>query len=82
MTRRSVSPLAMRRLLASMDARSALLDHGTADRLVQGRLAVDDAPPRYRSVAQAFALVEWRRDPDGAGGAVGCGRGHHCPHRR
>jgi hypothetical protein len=40
-----------------MDARGALLDEGTANRLVRGRLLVDDAPPLYRGVARALSLA-------------------------
>ncbi|HEX9505128.1 MAG TPA: hypothetical protein VGA62_03885, partial [Acidimicrobiia bacterium] len=34
-----------------------LLDESTAERLLEGQLLVDDAPPRYRRVAEAVALA-------------------------
>jgi hypothetical protein len=40
-----------------MEARDEVLDEGTAERMLQGRLPIDDAPPRYRGVAHAIALA-------------------------
>jgi hypothetical protein len=47
----------MRQLLAFMDSHDAMLDEGTAERLFQGQLSVDDAPPRYRSAVVAITLA-------------------------
>jgi hypothetical protein len=46
-----------------MEARDATLDESTADRLLRGRLPVDDAPPRYRGVAELTTLM--RAEPTG-----------------
>jgi hypothetical protein len=48
----------MHRQWSSRDGRGALLDPGTADRLLTRQLPPDDAPPRYGSVALAFAGVD------------------------
>ena len=57
MRHRSRSAGEMRRALAAMDGRDALLDDSTAERLLRGQLDLDDTPPRYRSVARAIELL-------------------------
>jgi hypothetical protein len=58
MSRGVVPTAAMHRWFSSRDGRGALLDPGTAERLLAGRLPADDAPPRYRTVALAFAGLD------------------------
>ena len=48
----------MRRLLTLMDTRDSVLDPNTAERLLNGELPVDDAPPDAKMVARVIALVE------------------------
>jgi hypothetical protein len=56
MSRRCVPSGDMRRLLALMDARDGL-DEATAERVLQGRVPMDDAPPRYGNVVRAIELL-------------------------
>jgi hypothetical protein len=58
MRNRCVPPSDMRQLLSLMEARDGVLDDNTAERLLQGRLPIDDAPPRYRTVVRVVALLD------------------------
>jgi hypothetical protein len=57
MTRRGDSRGDMRRSFGWADGQSGGLDERTAERLLRGGLPVDDAPPRFRGVAQVISLV-------------------------
>lgn len=47
----------MTRLLRNLDRDRLALDDGTAERLLGAGLSKDDAPPEYRRVAEALALL-------------------------
>jgi hypothetical protein len=44
-------------IASSIEARDTLLDDQTGERLLRGELSVGDAPPLYRAVTHALALV-------------------------
>ena len=56
MSRGDVSSSEMQRLLRLFGSDPLQLDEGTVERLLDGTLQIDDAPPAYQGVVHAMRL--------------------------
>jgi len=88
MSAKDASFTEMQRILQRWTARDQLLlDDRTADRLIEGTMSFDDAPPRYQRVALALdALTQPATDVERAGQAAAVASiaavvGYHAPSR-